>query len=141
MADYLSYEQYEEFGGELDEEVFNDLAFEAKAQIDWYSFNRFEKFEELPEAVPRCMYYLIKLLNEERNSLMPGTIESEDGVVDRTIASQSNDGVSVSYNILSASEVAEKSAMKINTVINKYLGNVRDSLGRRVLYRGLYPYE
>lgn len=141
MAVYLSYEEYQQYGGDLDETTFNDFAFEAKAQIDWYTFNRLENFDEMPDAVPRCMYYLIKLFKEERNALIPATSESNSSTDNRTIASQSNDGVSVSYNILSASELAERSAMKINTVINKYLGNITDSLGRRILYRGLYPNE
>lgn len=141
MTNYLTYEQYTEFGGMLDEATFDELAFEAKSQIDWYTFHRLDKFDTIPEEVARCMFYLIKLIKEQSSALLPDwSTDSADGS-GKIIASQSNDGVSVSYNILSASEVAEMSKQKINETISRYLNGVKDSLGRRILYRGLYPDE
>ena len=57
------------------------------------------------------------------------------------IASMSNDGVSISYNVLSASQAVETMDEQIAACIQQYLGDVRNSLGRKVLYRGLYPGE
>ena len=142
MADYLSYEQYQELGGTLNETRFEELAFEATSEIDWYTFDRLENFEIIPEEVQRCMFYLIKLLKEQSDALMPDFVATTENTgIDKTIASQSNDGVSISYNVLSASESAEQAKQKTESVISKYLGNVKDSLGRRILYRGLYPDE
>lgn len=141
MATYLSYDDYIDMGGNLGEEQFDELAFEAKSQIDWYTFHRLDNFEIIPEEVARCMFYLIKLLKEQSDALMPDSDSSVSTGVDKTIASQSNDGVSISYNILSASQAVEMSEKKINQTVSRYLNGVKDSLGRRILYRGLYPDE
>lgn len=141
MANYLTYEQYTELGGTLDEVTFDELAFEAETQIDWYTFHRLDNFDTIPEEVARCMFYLIKLIIEQSKALLPDVSTGSSEGSGKIIASQSNDGVSVSYSILSASEVADMSKQKIGETISKYLNGVKDSLGRRILYRGLYPDE
>ena len=137
---YLTYEEYQNMGGTLDETAFNDFEFEAESSIDWYTFSRLQKMTTYPEKVKRCMYSLIKMTSQKANLL--GTApESEEGTINGTIASQSNDGVSVSYNVLSASEAYKLASDEIGNTIKKYLDGVTDELGRKLLYRGLYPGE
>lgn len=137
---YLTYSEYQSMGGTLDETTFNDFEFQARTQIDWYTFNRLQKETQLPEAVQRCMYRLINLLivaaNAEGSGADPAT--SSGGAA---IASQSNDGVSISYNVLSASEAVQVSKDQIEATVNMYLQSVMNSLGQKVLYRGVYPNE
>ena len=137
---YLTYLEYKDMGGTVDKTAFNQLEFEARAKIDWYTFNRLQKETEFPEAVKRCMYKLISLIqNAEQASVVGGT--SADGSITAGVASQSNDGVSISFNTLSAKDMIDVSDKEIEDCINTYLQSVINSLGQKVLYRGIYPNE
>lgn len=142
MAQYLSYETYQDYGGTLDETTFDDLAFEAQTLIDWYTFNRLQNEDSYPEAVQRCMYKIIKLLQEKMLAMaLPLSTGEVSGNSVAGIVSQSNDGVSISYNTRSAREVIDDSKKEISSYISHYLQGVMNSLGQKVLYKGLYPGE
>ena len=169
---YLTYDEYQEYGGTLDETTFNDFEFEAESIINWYTFDRLKNETDYPEAVKRCMYRLINIAKlkadllitakqEEKRTVsisgnFPAIVYSdvpEGGyteVVETSIAppiqSQSNDGVSISYNVLSASELFKALAAKekggeVDRLIQQYLQGLKNSLGRKLLYRGFYPGE
>lgn len=143
---YLAYDEYMQMGGNtntVDKTAFENLEFEARSYIDYWTFNRLIDNDEdtSPEAVKRCMFKLISLLLAKQLALAVGTPE-EDGTITRgNIMSESNDGVSVSYGVLSANEVVKSTEDDIETTIRQYLGAVRNSLGQKVLYRGIYPNE
>lgn len=137
---YLTYAEYQNMGGTLDETTFNDYEFEARTQIDWYTFNRLQNDTQYPEAVKRCDYALIRLLQDKHQAMLVGQT-SADGTVTAGIASQSNDGVSVSFNTLSARDLVDMSKSAIEDTVKRYLQGVVNSLGRKVLYRGVYPNE
>lgn len=138
---YLTYSEYTAYGGTLDETTFNDLAFEAASLIDWYTFNRLQKDTEFPEAIKRCMYKLIQYITTQQQVNGIGANTSVSNNTGAGITSQSNDGVSVSYNVLSARDVVETSKAQMGQIINQYLSAVVNSLGQKVLYRGVYPDE
>ena len=151
---YLTFAQYQTMGGTLDETSFNEFCYEAQTIIDWYTFNRLQNEIEFPEAVQRCMFELIKLAKLKADSLVLGsqtTVSEQGGVTTTTtttasIASQSNDGVSISYNTISASDVfnslsAFAKGGMIDSLVKRYLNGVVNSLGRKLLYRGVYPDE
>lgn len=137
---YLTYSEYQDMGGTLDETTFNNMEFEARSYVDYVTFNRLQNEEELPQAVKQCMYYLITLVTDKLNALTGTDISgvSSGGAV---ISSQSNDGVSVSYNVMAAKDILDSNTKEINNTINRYLQGVVNSLGQKVLYRGLYPGE
>lgn len=137
---YLTYEEYQTMGGTLDESAFNDFEFEAEANINWYTFNRLQNDTTFPEAVKRCVYTLIKLASLKANASVVGDTGDEN-VNSGAIASQSNDGVSISYNVLSASDAYKLAEDEVGNTIKKYLNGVTNELGRKLLYRGLYPGE
>ena len=140
---YLTYENYQSMGGTLDETTFSDFEFEAESVVNWYTFNRLKNEFEYPEALTRLMYRLIQLLQARAEALnITDTDDSEQTSGNgRSIASQSNDGVSISYNIMSASELAEQCKNEMINIIKIYLSGVTNSLGRKLLYRGVYPGE
>lgn len=138
---YLLYDEYKSMGGKLDEALFNELEFESETQVDWYTFNRLQNETELPERLKRCMYALINLIYKVQQASMLGDDGSGDDSINAAVASQSNDGVSISYNVVSARDAVELSKKEIEDTIQKYLQGVMNSLGRKVLYRGLYPGE
>ena len=137
---YLTYEEYQNMGGTLDETAFDDLEFEAETSINWYTFNRLQNDTEYPEALKRCVYALIKLTALKANAAAVGDTGDESQSTG-AIASQSNDGVSVSYNVLSASEAYKLAEDEGGNTVKKYLNGVTNELGRKLLYRGLYPGE
>lgn len=137
---YLTFEEYQEYGGTLEETAFNDLQFEAQALIDWWTFNRLANEETYPEAVKRCTYKLIQLIHDRQRAMMVGS-QSADATKTAGIASESNDGVSTSYNTLSATEAVTTLQKEAESVIRLYLSAIRNSLGQNLLYRGIYPNE
>ena len=137
---YLEYSEYTSYGGTLDEATFNKIEYEAEAYVNWYTFNRLKIEETYPEAVKKCMYAIIDLINNKMNTLNAGSGEGS-GAGTGAIASQSNDGVSVSYNVLSAKELIDSSDKELKDIIQRYLQGVRNNLGYRLLFRGIYPGE
>lgn len=139
---YLTYDEYTEMGGTLDETAFNDLEYEARAFIDWVTFNRLWGEEKIPDRVKECEYHILKLIQNKMEALTPfaESGSSTDGI-EKTISSQSNDGVSISYNVLSAKDIIESSEQELHKAVNRYLQGVRNSLGYKLLYRGIHPGE
>ena len=87
------------------------------------------------------MFALISILVNQDNALNAvGDLEDGSGSA-QSIASQSNDGVSVSYNVLGASDAYKLCGSEIDGLIKRSLQYVTNELGRRLLYRGLYPGE
>lgn len=142
---YLTYDEYLDYGGTLDETAFNDIELDAEGYVDWYTFNRLQDEDEnnIPERVKKCMYQIIKLIQRTMGYDSAGNTSnaSTDDESDKGVLSQSNDGVSISYNILSAKDAIELAKKDIDNSINRYLQGVRNSLGRKLLYRGIYPDE
>lgn len=142
---YLTYEEYSAMGGTLDETTFTAFALDAQAYIDWYTFNRLWKeewqTEEIMARVKICMFQLIKLL-QTKASLITPDVSSTGGInVGAQVRSQSNDGVSTEYSVFSAEMLYDKAKQEIEDCIKRYLNGLMNSVGRKILYRGLYPNE
>lgn len=153
---YLTYEAYQSMGGTLDETAFNDFEYEAETIVNWYTFNRLKTETEYPEELARCMYRLITLAKLQADALLMGkqttiTYDEEGNKttteVETYIKSQSNDGVSVSYNAIDANELfgmlsSNGKGNVLETTVFRYLNGVRRlSDGKKLTYRGLYPDE
>jgi len=138
---YLTYENYTTLGGTLDETTFNDFEFEAESLVNYYTFNRLVNDTEYPEALTRLMYRLIQLFMNKALTMGNTVTDSEGNTISASVTSQSNDGVSISYNVLSASEIATSTDSEAKKLIEQYLQGITNSLGYKLLYRGLYPYE
>lgn len=138
---YLTYDEYVQFGGStLKEAAFEDLEFQARSVIDWWTFNRLSNETKYPEAVKRCVFRLVQLINDRQQAMLVGS-QSSDSTKTAGIASESNDGVSTTYNTLSATEAVDTLQKEMEDVIRLYLSTIRNSLGHNLLYRGVYPDE
>ncbi len=147
---YLTYSEYMDLGGQLDETSFTDLEYDAESTINWYTFNRLFKDEwkfalETPQ-LKRCMYQLIKLKQLEDALIMTGVGGALGGVgwsKEAGIVKESNDGVTTEYNLLSSGDLLAyaNGTKPKKELIDRYLGSIINDLGRRLLYRGLYPGE
>lgn len=147
---YLTFEEYVEYGGTLEETAFNDLEFDAESTVNWYTFNRLKR-DEWKEALEteelkRCMYQLIRFKQMEDELLAASSGGAGWGVgwtKEAGITQETNDGVSTSYNTLSSGELLThfNGAKTKEELMDKYLGSIMNDLGRRLLYRGIYPGE
>lgn len=147
---YLTYEEYTEYGGTLDETAFNDLEFDAESTVNWYTFNRLKRPEWSSvlesEELKRCMYQLIRIKQVENEMLASSSGGAGWGVgwtKEAGITQETNDGVSVSYNTLSSGELMAylNGSKTKNDLVQQYLGSIVNDLGRNILYRGIYPGE
>lgn len=147
---YLTYAEYIEYGGTLDETTFQDLEYDAEIEINWYTFNRLKR-EEWKSALnspelKRCVYQLIRLKQMENELLSSSTGGIGVGVgwtKEAGITQESNDGVTTKYNTLSSGDLMtyfNGSKTKAD-LVNKYLNSIVNELGRKLLYRGIYPGE
>ena len=135
---YLTYADYLKMGGTLDETSFMNFEFQAESQINRVTFNRLKGDSTFPDEVKRLMKYLVDLLEKRYAAFSLGKNSSNE---DPYITSQSNDGVSISYNGMSSSDLIKLSEADALTAIRSYLDGVTNEAGRRLLYRGVYPGE
>lgn len=138
---YLTFEEYATWGGQLDAPDYLLAELEARLLIDRITFGRLKNETEIPEAVKFCMFKLIELLQEQKQLLAVPNMQNGDSLVQTGISSQSNDGVSISYNVMSASELYTMNKSKVDSVVKDYLHGVTNSLGQELLFRGMYLNE
>ena len=152
---YLPYITYQGMGGTLDVTTFENFEFEAETIVNWYTFNRLKGEETYPDELERCMFRLIYLIKLEADAMMLGsqsvTTTDEQGnrttvTTDAPISSQSNDGVSISYNNINASDIVAKLTANdknnpLRQTVFRYLQGVKNSKGKVLTYRGVYPDE
>lgn len=139
---YLTYEEYTNMGGTLDSTAFVNYEAESEMWVNWYTFNRLKTLQTFPDELKKCIFRLIDLAKAHAD-LING-VSNSNGTAG--IASQSNDGVSISYNTISASEAFASlnntsKGNVIESTIRLYLNGVKDAQGRNALYRGVYEDE
>jgi len=113
---YLSYEEYMELGGTLDEVPFNELEFECRRIIDSKTQNRLKNADEIPEEVKMLENKMIQTLQGYYISLE----KAQSGV-----ASENTDGYSVSY--ISSNQISQLIEGKIDVLqdlVSTYLFGV-----------------
>lgn len=128
---YLTYAEYEEYGGTLDETIFSDLSFKVETIINYHTFNRFKNDTQYPTELKRLVYEGISTMNAKNNSILG----------DGSIKSQSNDGLSTSYNVVNAKDLVSLANKEFAHSIEMYLNGVKNQAGKLVLFRGLYADE
>ena len=120
---YLTYQEYHDLGGTLQEDPsFNLLEFEARRIIDVRTFNRLKDSTNIPNEVKLCVFDLINSLDSFSKSIN-GTTSNGN------IASESIDGYSVRY-------VTSDQIKEIVESRNKELGNIVSTYLLGVVYNG-----
>ena len=84
---YLTYEDYKALGGTLDLTPFNLLEFEARQNVDKYTFGRLKDLKKQTQEVKLCIFKLINMINSYNS------YETQN----KAISSENTDGYSVSY--------------------------------------------
>ena len=84
---FLTFQEYNSFGGKLDSQKFDRFCFRAECEIKRSTFGRIKTLELVPDEVKRCEFELVEFLSK---------VASDGAVSD--ISSFSNDGYSVTYS-------------------------------------------
>lgn len=99
---YLTYAEYQELGGSaIGEMPFNLLEYEARKQIDLRTQKRLVGQSEIPDEVKLCTYHLIDKIKQYSESIE--SANSSKG----SVASETTDGYSISYNQVNATQIQE----------------------------------
>jgi hypothetical protein len=138
---YLSYEEYVNYGGTLDETTFAQFGFEAECIVDYYTFNRLKNDTVITEPVKRLIFTLIDIALKKKATLGLGANAESGTASDVYITRQANDGVDTTYNSMSASTLYQLCRHETSNAIQRHLASVVNQAGQKVLYRGLYPGE
>ena len=113
---YLSYEEYQELEGTLDEVPFNELEFECRRIIDSRTQNRLKNADEIPQEVKLLENKMIQTLQGYYVSLE----KAQSG-----ISSENTDGYSVTY--ISSNQISQLIEGKIDVLqdlVSTYLFGV-----------------
>ena len=124
---YLSYSEYLDIGGTLEDTPFHLFEYKAEMEINKYTFNRLEELQKIPQEVKMCAYELINLMY-----IQSKISEHSD------ISSENIDGYSVSYS-KETTETQKTYNDKIKSIITTCLSNVTVTIEDEeipVLYRG-----
>ena len=122
---YLTYEEYQALGGTLTETPFNLLEFEARQNVDKYTFGRLKELEEQNQEVKLCIFKLIGLINSY----------SGYEVQNKTVSSESTDGYSISYGT-PTTEFTKAKNSEIEGVVREYLVDCKLEDGTPYMYCG-----
>lgn len=121
---YLTYDEYQSLGGNLDQTPFNLLEYNARKKIDEKTFGRLiDKGQEYQE-VKLCVFNMITTLNSY----------SSYDTQNKAVSSESTDGYSISYGTPQKS-ITEAKNSELEISIDTCLANlIIDNIP--VLYRG-----
>lgn len=122
---YLTYKDYQDLGGTLSEMPFNLLEYEARQNIDKYTFGRLKDLEEQIEETKLCTYKLIELISSY----------DKYEIQNKGVASESIDGYSVSYSTPNTSFTMAKNS-EIEDTIKTYLVDCKLEDGTPYMYCG-----
>lgn len=122
---YLTYEEYQELGGTLDETPFNIAELKARKKIDRHTYGRLKQLAEQSNEVKVCMYELINIDESYSNY----------NNRDKSIAGESTDGYSVSYSSANG-EVVKSQKDEDKQAIQTILAECKLEDGTPYLYCG-----
>lgn len=110
---YLSYKEYKELQGVLEEVPFNFLEYDVRKIIDERTQRRLIKLDEMPEDVKMCVFKMIETLEKYK------PLEEQN----KAISSENTDGYSISYRKLEKTDIDAKND-ELEGIMCRYLSNV-----------------
>lgn len=126
MAQYLTYDEYLQYGGTMDESEYAVAEFKARSRIDWITMGRVQNMAVIPEEVKLAMMVIINV----------DTKFSSDAQLESAIISSfTTDGYSETHgNFFEQVGLANR---RVNGEVQKMLFGVLDDYGEPLIYRGL----
>ena len=122
---YLTYEEYQSLDGTLTETPFNLLEFEARQNVDKYTFGRLKNLKEQNQEVKLCVFKLIGLINSYNS------YETQN----KGVSSENTDGYNISYGNPSTDFTKAKND-EIKGIVREYLVDCKLEDGTPYMYCG-----
>ena len=122
---YLTWTEYKALGGTLAETPFNLLEFEARQNVDKYTFGRLKELGTQNQEVKLCIFKLIGMIDSY----------SKAETQNKGVASENTDGYSVSY-ITPNKTMTEAKNSEIKGVVREYLVDCKLEDGTPYMYCG-----
>lgn len=123
---YLTYEEYRDYGGTLDEAAFGPAEYRARKRIDELTDGRVARMREVPEGVKLAVLLVI---NTE------GAVGPEALADGPAVAAFNSDGYSERYEGASARIAAVEG--QLNAGLRRLLSWIWDDRGVPLLFRGV----
>ena len=113
---YLTYEEYQDLGGTLEEVPFNELEYECEKIIDSMTQNRLKKTNDIPQEVKMLENKMIQTLQTYYTSLN----KAQGG-----LSSENIDGYSVTYiSSTQIRQLIEGKQESLRDLVSNYLFGV-----------------
>ena len=122
---YLTYEEYKALGGTLDLMPFKLLEFEARQNVDKYTFGRLKELDGQIQEVKLCVFKLINVIDSYKS------YETQN----KAVSSESIDGYSISYGTPST-DFTEAKNKELQNVVKDYLVDCKLEDGTPYMYCG-----
>ena len=123
---YLTYSEYQELGGTLDQMPFNLLEYSSRKEIDLNTKLRLQDVDNIPNEVKLCMFELINTLNKY----------VQDSDFNVNYSSESIDGYSKSYATAGQiREIVKSKQVELDDIILRDLFGVIVN-NEHLIYRG-----
>lgn len=158
---YITFEEYNQLYDQMDEKLFNNLAFDACRVMDIHTTGidnvaKLRQYSPTDEydimVVKRCAAIIIHLMKqiqeaEAAAAISRGYTETEQGLQRRIISRVESGNEAISYSDAKLSNTYIDEAVSDKSVRDKlfadtvleYLNGVRDRNGVNLLYMGSYP--
>ena len=121
---YITYNEYKEIGGTLDETAFVRNVDRVCGIIDNATHNRIEFMKKVPQKAKALCRDLVEYFATNGN------------VAEKDVSSWSESGGPVSESVSYVSKTKEEMQTDIDGLVYEYLGSKTDDCGRPLLYRG-----
>lgn len=118
---YLTYDDYLQMGGDMNDALFSRLEAKACKQIDAMTFGRLIGENPVRESVQMCAFELVQAMRED---------ESTAGFSGREVAAVSNDGIGVTY-------AGKPAAARYGAIVRAWLLTETDAQGCALMYAGV----
>ena len=119
---YLTYDEYKDMGGILDESAFKKNIDRAYGIIDWETHNRIEEMN-IPLQVKLCCRDIVEYI-------------SENMTVNKIVSSESQSVGSLSESKSYKTKTSSEMYGDILNILFDYLMNIKTEKGTPILYRG-----
>lgn len=125
---YLTYDEFENMGGSIAEEVFPRFEMKARKRLDAVTFGRLMDENPARECVKMCMCELISAMYED---------ERVAGASGREVSAVANDGVSVTYASGGGDGAAHGGGARYTGIVRNWLTGEVDTNGVSLIYAGV----
>jgi hypothetical protein len=124
-AKYLTFNEYKQLGGNLDETAYSLLEFEIEKEINKRTQNRLVKLTNYPFDLKMCVLKMIDVFEQYK------ALEQQN----KAVTGEGIDGYSISYRKLEKDDIEAKN-IELEKIMRRYLSEIIVD-GESILFLGV----